>query len=174
MPTFNDSENMVQLVPEGDYRFKVVQFDEGISSGAKTAGSTMFKSKLQIELSKPGEQGPTLFENFIDHSATAWRIDTFLKSCGVKIPKGAAFEFDRETAIRKKALHVNPYGLRGWCRLVVEDYKPSNSTQTKQKNKVAAFYTDKEKLPRDASIAAPAPVPFSTPETGPGEEDIPF
>ena len=174
MPTYNDSDNIEQMVPEGDYKFTVVQFDEGISSGAATAGSTMYKLKLEIALIKPGTRGPTVYENLIDNSKTAWKIDTFLKSAGIKIPKGTSFEFDKSAAAMKGVAHVNPYGLRGWCRLLVDDY------QGKKKNKVAMFYTDKEKLARDTSVAPPAPVPFSEPEadpapvTGIDDEDVPF
>lgn len=164
MPTFNDSENLIPFVPEGDYVFCVTEFGQAISAGGKTAGATKYELALEIEL-KDGARGPRVFENLIDHPATAWKIDTFLKSAGVVLPKGAAFEFNADDAASNGAQHVPPLGLRGWCRLVVEEY-PANSG--KRRNKVATFYTNKPKLP--ARVIAP-PAPDASAVDG---EDIPF
>ena len=153
MPTFNDSEARLPFQPEGDYVWCVIEFGSKISSGGKTAGSDLYEVTLEIE-----PKGSRCFESLIDHEATAWKIDTFLKSAGVKIAKGEAFDFRKDVvenanaaeANEKKPMKwVNPLGLRGWCHLVVEEYNG------KKRNKVAIFYTDKAKLPPRV-IAAPA------------------
>lgn len=163
MPTFNDSENLIPFVPEGDYVFTVTEFSQAISAGGKTAGSTKYELALEIEL-KDGARGPRVFENLIDHALTAWKIDTFLKSAGVTLAKGEAFEFNAEDAEAHRAKFVQPLGLRGWCRLGVEEY-PVNSG--KKRNKVATFYTNRAKLsskvieaPRAEKAVEGTDVPF--------------
>lgn len=161
MPTFNDSENIAKFVPEGDYTFTVTEFDQAISQGGKTSGSTRYALTLEVDLPS-GSRGPRVFESLIDHASTAWKIDTFLKSAGVALAKGEGFEFNEGDARKHRAKFVNPIGLRGWCRLVVEEY-PANSG--KKKNRVSTFYTNKAKLP--ALVAAPQATVIDA-------EDVPF
>jgi hypothetical protein len=148
MPVFNDSENKVSVLhEEGDYIYRVAALKCGVSAGGKTNGSDTYELSLLIEKS-----GGTVFETLIDHDATAWKIDVFLKSAGVTIPNGAAFEFDRERAENVGVRWVNAVGLRGWCKLGVEtvtdrDGKPKmENGKPKLRNRVAVFYTDREKL----------------------------
>lgn len=137
MPVFNDSESIPQTVPNGDYIVRVEAIDYGISAGGKTSGSPIYKLKLRVE-----PFGCLVWEHLIDHELTGWKIDTFLKSCGVKIAKGDAFEFDKADAEKHKRTWVNVVGLRGWATLSTETYND------KQRNKVAVWITTKEKLPR--------------------------
>lgn len=157
MPTFHDSENIVPMVPEGDYVFRVVEFTQGISKGGKTAGCARYELKCAIEL-PDGKPGPNFYENLIDHASTAWKIDTFLKSAGIALPKGESFEFAFDDAADRGVRHVEPVGLRGWCNLAVEEYPVGSG---KKRNRVATFYTNKPKL---APVIAPkiddADVPF--------------
>lgn len=168
MPTFNDSENRIQITKEGDYPFTVIEFDQALSKGSKTAGSTMYKPKLEIEL-PGGQRGPHVYESLIDHSSCAWKIDTFLKCCGVALAKGEAFEFDGEEARRLGVRHVNPYGLRGWAHFIIEV-----GTDKKERNKVSVFYTNKQKLPRDESVKPPQAAEPVAAGSGVQEEDVPF
>lgn len=169
MPVFNDSENRVAVLhPEGDYVFRVSALKCGVSAGGKTNGSETYELTLTIE--------PTLgtvFETLIDHPLTAWKLDVFLKSAGVQLGKGEAFEFDRERADSVGCRWVQAVGLRGWCRLGVEtvtdrDGKPKlENGKPKLRNRVATFYTDRPKLPRhsDPSAAVAA-------DSGEGESDV--
>jgi hypothetical protein len=166
MPTFNDSDNLPTHVPEGDYIYTVTGFEQKISAGGKTAGATKYSLTLEIE-TRAGERGPKCFENLIDHASTNWKIDTFLKSAGVTLSKGQGFEFNADDAAASGASFVEPVGLRGWCRLIVEEY-PLNSG--KRRNKVAVFYTNKAKVP--ARVAAPAPAAPAA--GGISDEDVPF
>jgi hypothetical protein len=143
MPQFNDSENKTfELLPPGDYVFQVTEFEIGISNGGKTSGSDKYDMKLAID------KGDGVFvevrENMIDHPSCAWKIDTFLKSAGVDIKKGDAFEFRQDVAQDKDVLFVDPIGLRGWCHIKNE---AGTNDPTKKFNKVSTFYTTKEKLP---------------------------
>ena len=141
MPKFNDSENIPPLLPEGDYVFCVTDFDSKISQGAKTRGSDMFELTLAIE-----PTGKQVYDNLIDHSTCGWKIDTFLKSAGVKLAKGESFEFRQDLANANAVKWVNPLGLRGWCRLVQEELPPKEGRKALTVNKVATYYTDKAKI----------------------------
>ncbi len=167
MPVFKDSENRSYvLLPAGDYVFRVVEMESGIQDKGKTAGSPFWELKLQIE-----GKDAIVFERLIDHRDTDWKIDTFLKSSGAAPAKGHAFEFDQQAAAAADCLWINPVGLRGWCKLEVDEYtKPGTTTATK-KNKVAVFYTDRPKLPRHQEMA---PEPVSAPSVEAADEiDIP-
>lgn len=141
MPRFNDSEAKVfELAPEGDYVLRVVEFECGISKGGKTSGSDSYDVKFLIE-----SKGSTFFETLIDHPSCAWKIDIFLKSAGVQLKKGEAFEFRKDKADYEAVPWIDPIGLRMWARVKIE---PSQKDPTKKYNKVAVFYTDRPKLPR--------------------------
>ncbi len=93
MPTFQDSESRIPFVPEGDYKFTVTDFDSKIATGATTRGSTQYELKLEIE-SKGG--AAHTYENLIDHPKTLWKMDTFLKSAGIKLAKGEGYDFRKD------------------------------------------------------------------------------
>ena len=147
MPTFRDSDNLPPLLPAGDYIYKVVEFSSGISAGGKTSGS----DKYELVLEFPG--GAKCRENLIDHDSCSWKIDTFLKSAGVKIPKGAEFKFTIDERGDDVSI-INPLGLKGSCKLRIENYpkkgedKEKPATWTGKSNRVEIFYTDKPKIPR--------------------------
>ncbi len=144
MPKFGDSENIMTLVEEGDYVFCVVDFKQGLSTGGRTSGCEKYELKLELE-------GVNSFvkENLIDSPNTAWKIDCFLKSAGVKLVKDEAFEFREDAALANQVRWVNPIGLRGHCRVIVETYEKKSDDvgkPTGKSNKVQVFYTDKPKL----------------------------
>ena len=140
MPVFNDSNNIPELLPAGDYVFCVVGFTAGFSTGPKTQGADKYELELELEPS-----GKTITENLIDHASCAWKIDTFLKSSGAKLAKGEPFEFIKSKAESAGVKWINPIGLRGWCHVVVEEYNKRDGTKGKG-NKVSVFYVDKPKL----------------------------
>jgi hypothetical protein len=162
MPVFNDSNNIPPLAPEGDYVFTVKAFEIGISQGPKTRGADKFT--LELDLEPPGQ----CTESLIDHAATSWKIDCFLKSAGVKLAKGQAFEFRKDAAESQGVLWVNPLGLRGWCK-VIQDTIPPKTEEDKKAiaagtkkplvvNRVAVFYTDRPKVA--AKVQAEEDRPF--------------
>jgi hypothetical protein len=150
MPVFQDSENVVTLVPDGDYVFCVIGFECKLSTGPKTRSSDQFDFELEIELAKGSSK---CFCTLIDHDSCAWKIDTFLKSSGAKVGKGEAFEFREDLAAEKGVKWINPLGLRGWCRLGAREYTRTGETTKRKVNEVVSFYTDKPKLaPREIEL----------------------
>lgn len=144
MPKFGDSSNIPPLLPGGDYAFCVTGFECSISSTALTRGAEKYQLELEIE-----PTGKKVQEHLIDHEKTAWKIDCFVKSSGVKLVKGQAFDFRQDLAEASGVVWVDPIGLRGWCHLK-QDTLPLKPGYDKPMivNKVDVFYTDKPKLPR--------------------------
>lgn len=151
MPTFKNEEARKPYIPAGDYIFCVREFECGLSNGGKTSGSDKYDLTLEIE-----GAGHTVFEGLIDHKTTAWKINTFLKCCGVKLAEGEAFEFRKDLAESNGVRWVNPLGLRGHCALIVDTYEKKSDEKGKptgKSNKLAIFYTDRTKLPPNAQVA---------------------
>ncbi len=143
MPVFGDRENPFKAVPNGDYILCVVGFECAISSGGKTAGANKYEVEFEVE-GPPAVNGARVFENLIEHESCDWKIDAFLKSAGVALAKGEAFEFRADLAEASGVRWVNPLGLRVWATVRNEDYKG------RMYPKVAAFITNKPKLePRE-------------------------
>lgn len=142
MPTYNDNTNQPTLLPPGDYIFTVEEFECGISKGGKTSGSDKYDMKLKIE---SGQSTGIVRDNLIDHPSCNWKMDCFLKCCGVQIAKGESYEFRHDLSQANDVRWVNPIGLRGWANVIVEDYVTASGKPGKS-NRVAIYYTDKEKL----------------------------
>lgn len=179
MPKFNNSDNQqFTLLPPGDYVFEVMEMESGIQAGGgKTTGSMFWEFRLR--LTKPGneELRGSVWEKLIDHPSTGWKIDTFLKSAGAAPAVGAAFEFVEQAAIDSGCTWIDPIGLRGWCHVNVEEYTKSGETEKRRKNKVAAFLTDKPKLPRierEQPVSVPPPPPAAPSHIARDEDGLPF
>jgi len=169
MPRFNDSEaKTFTVAPEGDYILRVTGFERSISKGGKTAGADLYEAELTIE--RP--EGGRVWEGLIDHDLTSWKIDCFVKCMGIVLPKGAGFEFNKLDADENGVTHVDPIGLRGWAKLIIEEYQSKKTNKVEKKNKVAIFYTDKPKL----APVRPAPAPAAAPSVAGADDDdsIPF
>lgn len=175
MPQFNDSENQAyELQQPGDRILRVMDFEISIQSGGVTSGSEKYDVKIGIEDDNGNVVG-MCHENLIDHEKTNWKIDTFLKSMGVKLAKGERFEFNEQKAKAKNVRWVDPLGLRGWGTIKVDTYDkpigppgPEQKKEKKYSNKVAIFITNKEKLPR--AVVARKEEAATAPETQPGIE----
>jgi len=129
-------------MPEGDYILTVVGFAQRISTGAKTNGSTLYAVDFAME-----PEGAAT-DALIDAPSSAWKIDNFLKACGVAIAKGTDFEFLEGRAMDRNVLWVNPYGLRCRAHVVVEEFTTRNGARMKA-NKVGAYLEQgKKKLER--------------------------
>lgn len=155
MPVFNDQTEIMPVVPEGDYIFTVTSFDCGVSTGSKTAGSDNYKMAVDLHDPTTKKSGRSN-EVLTDHPSCSWKIDCFVKSAGVQVKKGEAFEFRADIAKQKGVKFVNPEGLRGWCHVIVEEYEKRDKTKG-QSNKISIFYTDRPKLePIEIAPAADA------------------
>jgi len=147
MPIFQDSENYYALVPAGDYILCVYEFSSDLSSGKKTAGSKRYNITFNIE-----GTDSRIKESLIDHESCGWKIDTFLKSCGIRnLEKGQGWEFEKDEAEKTGRPWINPMGLRCHAALVHDSYMTPRGDE-KTKNKVSAFYTDREYLAPDVVL----------------------
>ena len=148
MPRYEDRENMPDLIEPGEYMFKVLAIELGISAGAKTVGSDKFDLKLAI----PAKGGYVMYDALIDHDCISWRIDTFVKSCGIKIAKGQTFSFVKEdTGVPGE--HC-PVGCFGWCVVRVSEFTTKTGGK-KSKNEIAVYLTDRAKIAREVPVVAP-------------------
>lgn len=154
MPTYTDNTApRYEMLPEGDYIWTVEDFNIGLSQSAKTAGRENYKVQFKLE-SPDGLKSGACQETLIDHPSTIWKLDCFLKSGGIVLAKGEAYEFNASKAKAAGIRWVDPMGLRGWCRVIVEEFDKKDRSTGKptgekgRSNKISVFYTDKEKIDR--------------------------
>jgi len=145
--------------PAGKYRVRVVEWERGLSQGAKTSGMTAFYPVFAIE-DASGEVDSryfTLDEMLIDDSergsdsSCAWKIFAFVKSAGYVLQKGEAFEFDQDRAKESGCRFINPLGLRLNVEIEVEGYQKKTDKpgeKTGRKNRVKRYLQDETPLPR--------------------------
>jgi hypothetical protein len=144
MPIFQDSENAYAVVPEGDYVLCVYEFSSDLSTGKKTTGAKRYNIVFTVE-----GTDSKIKESLIDHESCIWKIDTFLKSCGIRnLQKGQAWEFEKDEAEKQGVPWINPMGLRCHAAIIHDTYTSQRGNEV-TKNKIAAFYTDREVLPPD-------------------------
>lgn len=144
MPIFQDSESPYAIVPEGDYILCVYEFTTDISTGKKTNGAKRYNIVFNIE-----GTDSKLKEQLIDHESCVWKLDTFLKSCGIRsLKKGQQWEFEKEDAEAEGVPWINPMGLRCHAAVVHDKYTSQRGNEV-TKNRVAAFHTDRPVLPPD-------------------------
>tara|TARA_R110002096_G_scaffold85353_1_gene196465 strand:- start:171 stop:596 length:426 start_codon:yes stop_codon:yes gene_type:complete len=125
--TFNNAQPIPDLLDEGDYILEVIESVDGISRGAKTSGSEQFELKLREE-----KTGKIIYETLILCDSLAWKVDGFIQAFNIPAVEGEEIELNAPDFV----------GLRGWVKLNQETYNE------KTKNRIAIFYTDKEKLER--------------------------
>jgi hypothetical protein len=139
---YGDSDNVLLFVELGDY---VVEIND-VAFGLSKQGNDKIDLKLKVE-----KTGTTVYDVLTFSEKAFWRIDTCLKSCGVKIAKGEDAEFNKER-LKEGQRYIKLIGLRGWVTLGVEEYPVGSG---KKKNKVLTWLTDKEKLaPSEANTVA--------------------
>lgn len=163
MPVFQDQDNREFIVvPPGDYVFRVARLTCGTSNGAKTRGCDQYDLELLLE-----GTGAVVFDTLIDHRDTSWKLDVFLRCCGVRLPRGAAWDFNQRRCQQKGWHWVDPDGLRGWAKITQEPVmqkdprtglytmpKIGKDGQALMRNRVGRYYTDREKLPRHVEPAS--------------------
>lgn len=144
MPVYQESDSAWQLVPEGDYVLAVYEFTSDISTGKKTSGSKRYNIVFNIEGTESRVQ-----EQLIDHESCAWKISQFIRACGIRnLQEKQAFQFEPDVAEETGEPWINPMGLRCHAAIMHETYTSSRGNEV-TKNKIAAFYTDRDPLPPD-------------------------
>lgn len=141
MPVYHDTPaRTFELPPEGDQILRVDTFEMGIANKGKMSGSDEYDVTFVSE-ANDARFTVTMWDN----PKTWWKVDNWLKSSGVALVKGEAFEFREDKAREKGVKWVDPIGLR--CQANVT-HRPGTTDPTKRFAEVAIFYTDREKLPR--------------------------
>lgn len=148
MPVYTDAPPIVQSSKPGDYILRCVEFQKGLSKGAKTGGSDKYEAEFLVEAT-----GSKLIEFFIDHSSCVWKLELWLKACGITLKKGEGFDFDQESATANGTRYIDPIGLRAHATIGMRPSKEAG--QSPKWNEVVAWITNKEKLSRH--IEAPEP-----------------
>lgn len=143
---FQDSDNMALLVEPGDHIIEVVGYEFTLS---KVGGHQQIKLKVTnvdpatLEVI-PGKSAK--WQDILTLSEKAlWRADTFLKSCGANVAKGADIEFDPDERDREGAVFVDLRGLRGWALV---GHRADDKNPAKKYNEVVTWYTNKPKVKR--------------------------
>lgn len=155
---FQNQDNIEwELLQPGEYQFKILDVDEKISKGAKTAGCP----QLDIVVAVGDSSGirAQWTEVITIHPKTSWKVDTLLKSVGF-------FDDPNQSAGQKVELNKDTLiGRRGFAKIKNETYTV-NGCEERTTNRVATWLTDKKKLGRDMSLV---------PATAQAEsEDAPF
>jgi hypothetical protein len=144
MPKFDSkkAETPVYELLTGDYPFEIVAVDSGISNGPKTKGCDTREVKVKFFADKtfvvPRAQWT---EDFIYHESTEWKVFVFSRCVGLDPKDGEELDIDDSWI-----------GRRGWatCRPEATSNKDNIDQETgkpKRYNGVAAFITNREKLP---------------------------
>jgi hypothetical protein len=167
MPKFqfqNREMPVFELIPDGDYEFKITGAESSISKGAATKGCDQMEMK--VDCGKAIIPDTLIFPAYDDDGNLQTdakvakfleaKIDCFLKSTGLASQSGEMVDITPEAVL----------GLRGWARIKTEKFKKNDGTDGLS-NKVHFYITTKSKLPR-AKID-PADIPKE--EKG---EEIPF
>lgn len=126
----------------------------GISDGPKTRGADQFEFVFQFTF-PDGKPGPIVYDTLTDAENLLWRWDALLKACGVTIPKGQSYSFDRGQAESMGGTFVDVYGLRGWAELFLDTYVNKDTKRETKRMKIATYLTNKPLLPRDPSVKEP-------------------
>lgn len=157
---FQDREN-AQTIEPCDAIVEVINYAIGVS---QRGGHPQVILKLRVE-----GHGNVIEEYLTASPNAGWRIDTFLKSCGVEVKAGENVEFDPdefEAAKAEGVLCIELQGLRGHVSIIKE---PGQKDPTKFYNKIGVWYTNKPKLERKHyPKAAPADA------VGPDGKKLPF
>lgn len=142
--TYQDSEELnFELLPAGDYAFKIMDAEEGIQTKGKTSGSEFIAVKIAI--GKGGKIAAQWTEKVIFHDSIVWKTDGFLRCInfnGGNMAKGEQVEITPETVV----------GCRGWAHVVVDKYTNA-SGEEKEINKVGSWLSSKGVLERDMQLA---------------------
>lgn len=160
--TYQDSEELnFELLPAGDYAFKIMDAEEGIQTKGKTSGSEFIEVKIAI--GKAGKIAALWREKIIFHDSVVWKTDAFLRCInfnGGKMAKGEQIDIIPETVV----------GCRGWAHVVVEKYTNAGGEE-KEINKVGSWLGSKGMLERDMKLVQ-SKFPVNEPDPFATEEDF--
>ena len=119
MPQYKSGQQQQgELLPEGDYPFKV----EAAVLKTSSSGNEMIELRLRLP------KGGVAFENLVFTESSGWKIDQFRVSVGELVLPDEMVELNPSDCLDKT----------GWAHIVVDEY------QGKKKNKVGSFLEPRE------------------------------
>ncbi|MFA5153479.1 MAG: DUF669 domain-containing protein [Clostridia bacterium] len=121
---FNDEDNRASFVKPGVYPATIVRAEETIS---KASGNEMIK--LAWKLDTPADW---VWDYLTFSSKTTWRVNTFLKACGIAPEKGNDIELVADELV----------GLHALLELEIEE---DRNGQTR--NRVARYVAEESEVP---------------------------
>lgn len=148
---FKDTEELhFELLPEGEYAFKIMDAEEGIQkSRGVTNGSQYIECKIAV--GRSGKIVAIIKERIIFHDSMDWKTDQWLRCINFnagKLGRGDMVDITPETVI----------GCRGWAKIIQTIWEKKNEKneviETKTLNKVGNWLTSKGTLERDMELVA--------------------
>jgi hypothetical protein len=166
MPRFHNEEaRTFEVLKPDDYALTVFEFSTGLSTGEKTKNSECYDIVFKVE----GHDGARVYEKLIDHPTTLWKVNLFIKACGIVLEENEDYHFEQHIAEKLGYAWINPMGLRCWATLGVRSY-PGRSGRDIEVNNIATYIVDPKKgfLKTDPELRnKPTKTPRTTPPPTP-------
>lgn len=145
---FKNSENIEFVLKKpGDYPVEIIGYKFGLSKDGDAQIELKFSTVDPKTLEPDATSGKGQERLTLSEKAT-WRVDTFLKCCGVVVPMDSEVEFDPDEMEKPEnagKFFVDLRGLRGWASIINEQ---DQNKPDRKYNKIGTWYTNKPKLPR--------------------------
>lgn len=140
-------ESTFVLLEEGDYRFKVANFERGRHTGSARLPACN-KAILTLDIfDATGRKLTSLQHNLFLHSSVEGLISSFFLSVGLK-KHGEPLKMNWSAVL----------GAEGWCHIFVDTWT-NDKGEEKQNNKIKYFLDPSEVKTQAAPAPAPAPAP---------------
>lgn len=137
-------ESTFVLLEEGDYRFKVANFERGRHTGSARLPACN-KAILTLDIfDAAGRKLTSMQHNLFLHSSVEGMISAFFLSIGLK-KHGEPLKMNWGTVT----------GAEGWCHVYVDKWT-NDKGEEKQNNKIKYFLDPEEAAKK---VGAPAPAP---------------
>lgn len=140
------SDSGFVLFDEGDYQFKVVDFERGIVKSGKNAGAPQAVYTLRIMSDSGDSCEEKYFIPLVD--SLRWKATKFFKSIG-------AIPIDTESGSTVRFPWGDVIGKYGRCHVKPRPWTGSDGTE-RQSNEITACLVGDERTPSQGKRATPA------------------
>lgn len=139
-------ESSFVLLPEGDYRFTIKNFEKARYTGGEKIPACP-KAIVTFEVAAPDGRSAELSENFLLHKKMEWKLSEFFASVGLK---------NKDEPVRM-LWTPELIGRSGVCKLIVHSYKKDG--EDRQINRIEKLYPSyaQPSLPYESAPAYPQP-----------------
>ena len=145
MPRFHNEQSRVfEVLEDGDYKLTVFEFSTALSSGEATKNAECYNVVFAVEGSDV-----KLREQLIDHPKTLWKVNLFLKACGIILEEDEDYHSEKGTAENLGFAWVNPMGLRCHATIGKRKYTSKKSGREVEVNDIVSYLTDRGMLKTD-------------------------